>query len=182
MYIVYASFIYSAPRESGPVLGTECAVMGEIDNRETCVDDWGGLACWLGEKLAVSAVGSHEGFWGREHHDPTYMQPSGSLLGVSALSTFHEPRKWKCSSDLAWGPSNNPEPPLTQPTCIRLPRCSLHLVHVPRSFLPSHSFKTPPWVSWSPLVFFASPPPSHLYAQRLGLSGVLSFTCSFSVP
>lgn len=44
--------------------------------------NWGGLACRLGEELAVSAVGHHEGFGEREHLYHT------QYLGLSRVLSF----------------------------------------------------------------------------------------------
>lgn len=128
-------------------------------------EDWS--AGWVRSWHSIlSAVGPHDGFWRREHHDPTYMQPSESSLSLNSLSTFHQPRKLKCSSDPAWVPSKDPEPPPTQSTCGQLVSPSLHLSVCPGALSLHHSLKTPQWVSWSPSGFCASPPPFHLYPAQ----------------
>lgn len=129
------------------------SVCGEEGNKiieKSELEGWGGgagLPVWMIGKdwsagwvrswhSILNSVGLHEGFWGRERHDPTYIQPSESSLGPSTLSTFHQPRKLKCSLDPAWGLQRTqsllPPSPLAA-TLLVFPA----LVHLSRSSLPT---------------------------------------------
>lgn len=177
-------FIYSAPTVAGLVLGTECAVMGETDNRATCRDDWGGLACWLGEELAVSPqLDAMKGFEeGSTMIQYTCNPPKVHLALVPCLHSINQENR--SAAQILPGVLQRTQSPLSpNPLAagsLVIP-CTLSMC--PGAPSPLHSFRTPPCVSWSPPVSFASPPPSHLYhTQHLGLSAVLSLMFSFSVP